>query len=102
MKKMNLTILALLAMATTATQATESAAAQAEACCASHCAEEQAFAAKLGEHQRHLFDSMNAEQRQAVIAASRDSAQTADEAVEKIMREIRFSAAAEATSEAKQ
>lgn len=94
MKKMNLMMLALMAMAAGAVQAGEPVAAvKTESSCASLSAEEQAFAAKLGERQRKLFCMMNIDQRKAAMTASADPAQTADGAVEKIMKEHHLSMA---------
>ena len=97
MKKMNLMMLALMAMAAGAVLVAEPATvatkpvAKVETSCSSLSVEEQAFAAKLGERQRKLFSMMNAEQRKAAMTASADPAQTADGAVEKIMKEHHLS-----------
>jgi hypothetical protein len=102
MKKMSLMMLALAAMAAGSVQANEPAVAKAEgACAASLSVEEQAFAAKLGERQRKLFSMMNAEQRKAAMTAATDPAQTADGAVEKIMKEHHLSMADEQKAETK-
>lgn len=94
MKKMNLMMLGLMAMAAGAVQASEPvAAAKTESACASLSAEEQAFAAKLGERQCKLFCMMNADQRKAAMTALEDPVQTADGAVEKIMKEHHLSMA---------
>lgn len=107
MKKMNVMMLALMAMAAVAVQATEPAAVKtesackSEAACAAFSAEEQAFAAKLGERQRKIFLSMTPEHRKAAMTASADPAQTADGAVEKIMKENHLSMASETKAETK-
>ena len=88
MKNKYLIVLAAVAM--TALSAEQSAVAKSDARVAqalSLSAEEQAFAAKLGETTRQAFALMSVDLRHEVLALMKNPALTADAAVEQVMKD---------------
>jgi hypothetical protein len=83
MKKTHLVMLGVMALAAGAVQADQPAAPQAETQAVAF--DEAAFVAKLSETHQKMFNLMNADQRKSVAAAA--SSDTADAAVEKVMKE---------------
>ena len=77
----------IAALAITAVNANQPASVKAESHAVSLSAEEQAFAAKLGETTRQAFSLMSSDLRHEALSLMKNPALTADAAVEQVMKD---------------